>query len=296
MATALGARLLAAVLGAASVSAQAGDLIGEPAATQTSQDETLLDVAQRHDVGYVELRIANPGVDPWLPGAGRWITLPSQHILPNASRRGIVVNLAELRLYYFPFGKRAPSSFPIGIGDEGRETPTGRTAVTSRRTHPSWIPTASEHAEDPDLPSVVGPGPDNPMGDFALYLGWKGIVIHGTNKPFSIGRRDSHGCIRMFPDDIRTLYRLVQPGTPVTVVNQTVKTGWQDRELYLEIHPDVADADSIESGGTPQRPAPAETDALVLKAAGPREAGRIDWDAVLSAELERNGMPVRVTR
>lgn len=288
--------LLAAVVGAASASASAGDLIGEPTAALTDQDETLLDVAHRHDIGYIEIRIANPSVDPWLPGAGRWINVPSQHILPNALRRGIVVNLAELRLYYFPFGQRAPLSFPIGIGDEGKETPTGRTQVDSRRPNPTWIPTASEHAEDPDLPSMVRPGPDNPMGDFALYLGWKGFVIHGTNKPYSIGRRDSHGCIRMYPDDIRTLYRLVRPGTPVTVINQPVKTGWQDHELYLEIHPDVADADIIESGGTPQQPAPMETEAMVRKAAGPREAARIDWDAVLAAALERNGIPVRVTR
>lgn len=273
-----------------------GDLIGAPTADIIGQDDTLLDAARRHDVGFIELRLANPGADPWLPGKGQWINVPAQHILPPAPRRGIVINLPELRLYYFPPGKGTPLSFPIGIGDEGKDTPTGRTSITAKRTNPSWTPTASEHAENPDLPDVVKPGPDNPMGDFALYLAWKGFAIHGSNKPYSIGRRDSHGCIRMYPEDIQTLYRLVQPATPVTVINQPVKTGWQEGELYLEIHPDVADANVIESGGTPQLPAPADTDALVLRAAGPRDAPRIDWDAVLSAELERNGMPVRVTR
>jgi L,D-transpeptidase ErfK/SrfK len=160
----------------------AADLVGEIASHVTREEDTLLDIARDNDLGYVEIRAANPGIDPWLPGAGKLVTLPSQHVLPDAMRRGIVINLAELRLYYYP-PRGEPRTFPIGIGGEGKETPVGHTIVAQKRTHPVWVPTKSEHEENPDLPLSVGPGVENPMGDFALYLGWTGYAVHGTNKP-----------------------------------------------------------------------------------------------------------------
>ena len=185
-------------------------------------------------------------------------------------------------------------SFPIGIGGEGAETPVGHTVVVVKRPHPTWIPTASEHAEDPDLPEVVPPGPDNPMGDFALYLGWKDYALHGTNRPYSIGRRDSHGCIRMYPEDIARLYALVTLGTPVTVVDEPVKTGWQGGELYLEVHWEQEDAESLETRGAPPAIIAADADDLVVQAAG-KAADRLDWYAIHLAELRRDGIPVQVT-
>ena len=286
----------AVMLSAASSSPQApDDLIGIPTIHITTEEDTLLDIARKYDVGYVEIRAANPGIDPWLPGADQTIQVPTQQVLPNAPRRGVVINLAELRLYYFAGGDSAARSFPIGIGGEGKETPVGRTEIARKATQPTWIPTRSEHEEDPNLPAVVGPGPDNPMGDFALYLGWKGYAIHGTNKPYSIGRRDSHGCIRMYPEDIATLYKLVRPGTPVTVVDQQVKTGWSAGELYLEIHASQADADSLETTGAPATNGDIDADALVIHAAG-TSVKRLDWYAIHLAEAGRDGIPVQVTR
>ena len=275
-------------------SARRADVIGAPASYVTREEDTLLDIAKDRDLGYVEIRAANPGIDPWLPGAGRTVILPSQHVLPDAPRRGIVINLAELRLYYYPLHGE-PQTFPIGIGGEGKETPVGRTVVADKRAHPVWIPTKSEHEENPDLPASVGPGPDNPLGDYALYLGWKGYAMHGTNKPYSIGRRDSHGCIRLFPDDIAWLYRAVAPQTPVAVVDQPAKVGWIDDELYLEVHPTQADADALEAEGAPRSTEAIDADDLVVKAAGV-DAPRLDWYTIHLAETRRDGIPVQITR
>ena len=268
-------------------------LVGLPTVYQTQAEDTLLDVARAYDVGYIEIRAANPDVDPWLPGAGRRIAVPTQHLLPDAPHRGIVINLAELRLYYFP-PKGEPRTFPIGIGGEGKETPVGHTEIVRKRTHPTWFPTASERAADPELPTVVPPGPENPMGDYALYLGWSGYAIHGSNKPYSIGRRDSSGCIRMYPEDIATLFGLVGPGTLVTVVDEPVKLGWAAGELYLEIHADQADAESIETTGAPRSFEAADADALVVEAAG-AEASRLNWYAIHLEEARRSGIVVQIT-
>lgn len=279
---------------ALTLAARAGSLIGEPAQYSAVEDDTLLDVARRYDLGYIELLLANPGVNPWLPGAQRQVVIPSQHLLPDAPHHGIVINLPELRLYYYPPGSGAPQSFPIGIGDEGKETPVGTTTIARKQVHPAWVPTASERVEDPDLPPVIMPGPDNPMGDYALYLGWKGYAIHGSDKPYSIGRRDSHGCIRMYPEDVETLFRQVRPGTAVMIVDQPVKTGWQDHQLYLEVHPALTDLDLIEAGGR-ARSIPPDAEAQVLEAAGLKNTARVNWSTVLSGELERSGIPQRIT-
>lgn len=268
-------------------------VIGTSRGYITEDADTLLDVAREFDIGYVEIRAANPGIDPWLPGGGREVVLPTRHILPSGPRQGIVINLPELRLYFYHAGE-APRSFPIGIGGEGKETPVGSTSVVRKAEHPIWTPTKSEHEENPDLPRIVEAGPDNPMGDFALYLGWKGYAVHGTNKPFSIGRRDSHGCIRMYPEDIDFLFHHVPPGTSVSVVNQKVKLGWSQGELYLEIHPDQAEADELESRGYTEIPNPVDADDMVLKEAG-SEAHRIDWYRVHLAEQKRDGIAVQIT-
>jgi len=270
------------------------DVIGASGQYETREEDTLLDIARTFDLGYVEIRAANPEIDPWMPGAGRVLTLPTQFVLPEAPRRGIVINLPDLRLYYFP-SRGDPRSFPIGIGGEGKETPVGQTKISAKRVRPAWYPTKSEREEDPDLPEFVPPGPDNPMGDYAIYLGWKGYAIHGTNKPDSIGRRDSSGCIRLYPEDIENLFKLVEPGTPVTIVNQPVKLGWSGGELYLEIHPEQFETEALEATGAPPSTIGTDADDLVVKAAGP-EAHRLDWYAIHLAETLRNGVAVKVTR
>jgi L,D-transpeptidase ErfK/SrfK len=290
LAVAAAALLWARAAGAADTR---NDVIGVMDAHVAVVEDTLLDIAIENGLGFVEIVAANPGIDPWLPPEGAFVVLPTKHVLPDADRRGIVINLAEMRLYWFP-ADRPPVTMPIGIGSEGWESPTGRTTVVRKRVKPTWIPPASIRAENPDLPAAVPPGPDNPLGTYALDLGWRAIVIHGTNLPYAIGRRSSHGCFRLFEQDIERLYREVAIGTPVAVVNQPVKTGWREGALYLEIHPTVSQADEIEEYGrfTPQ-PVPGLRD-QVIRAAGSSSA-RIDWAAVERAAATRSGVPERIT-
>lgn len=223
------------------------DMIGEPAQYRTRYEDTLLEVARRFGLGYVEMMAANPTLDPWLPGEGTKVSLPTRHLLPDAPRKGIVVNLGDMRLYHF-HSDGTVRSYPIGIGRQGAHTPLGHTTITLKREAPTWIPPASIRKEKPDLPAAIGPGPNNPLGDYALNLGWPSYVIHGTNRPYGIGRRVSHGCIRLYPEDIQDLFENVEVGTPVTVVDQPVKLGWWQGALYLEVHPDRSIADLIEQG------------------------------------------------
>lgn len=221
------------------------NVIGHVQHIKAQQQDTLVALGREYNVGYDELKRANPGVDPWLPGEGTQILLPTQFILPDAPRVGIVLNVAEMRLYYYPpkgatyAGKVI--TYPLGIGREGWDTPLGATKIVRTTANPTWTPPASikkEHAEKGDpLPNVVPAGPDNPLGLFALYLGMPSYLIHGTNKPGGIGLRVSHGCIRLYPEDISALYSMVSAGTPVRIIDQPYKAGWLDKQLYLEAHP-----------------------------------------------------------
>lgn len=290
--------LLVLLLGAAAPARAAfdGDVIGETRHYTIDGEDTLIEVARRFDLGYVELIAANPGVDPWVPDPGQSVVLPSAHVLPNAPREGIVINLAELRLYYFPADGSAPRTHPIGIGQEGWETPLGRTTIARKQADPSWYPPASIRAERPELPAVVPPGPNNPLGRYALYLGWPAYLIHGTNKPYGVGRRVSHGCIRLYPEDIERLFAAVPIGTPVTVVDQPVKAGWRQGQLYLEVHPTQREAIDVEIDGRlaarDHLPDPIGT---IVAAAG-EETARLDWEAIRGALYERSGVPVRITK
>lgn len=219
-------------------------IIGELKAIRASRAETLLDVAMRYDLGHEAIIAANPDIDPWLPQEGAWITLPTQSILPEAPREGIVINLPEMRLYYYPKTKPGEQAVvithPISIGSEGRDLPIGLSKIGEKKVNPSWVVPKSireEHALEGDfLPAVVLPGPDNPLGKFSMRLGTSSYLIHGTNRSFSIGMRVSHGCIRLYPDDIESLFPLVPKGTPVRIINQPFKAGWREDELYIEAH------------------------------------------------------------
>lgn len=286
------ALLLAAAPRSAGAAELVGDLLGVPSRHVVIEGETLVDLARRYDLGFVELVAANPGVDPWIPPVGADLVLPTAHLLPDAPRRGLVINLAELRLYYFdPAGPVA--TFPIGIGSEGWETPVGQTRIVRKRAKPTWTPPASIRAERPHLPAYIPPGPNNPLGDFALDLGWPGYLIHGTNKPDGVGRRVSHGCIRLYPEDISWLFAHVPEGTPVTVVDQPVKVGWSGGALYLEVHPTQRQADEIETHGTFTAEPATDLEWRVQRAAG-AEAGHLDRPLLLRAAAERRGIPVRI--
>ena len=279
-----------------------GDVIGELQVTRAAREDTFVDLARRFNVGYEELVRANPGIDPWLPGAGREIVLPTRHILPDAPREGIVINLAAMRLFYFP--KRKPGewltvyTFPIGIGRVGWATPQGTTSVVRMAKDPSWRPgpgVRAEHKANGEvLPAVVPPGPDNPLGHRALYLDWPTYLIHGTNKPAGVGLRSSHGCIRLFPEDIELLYDLVKRGTQVTVVNQPFVFGWHEGELLMQAHEVLED--DPRDWQRAQRKLLSKSLAQRIQRRLREQGDAIDWDAVSRVSHTPRSIPVPLNR
>ncbi|MEJ1497399.1 MAG: L,D-transpeptidase family protein [Candidatus Sedimenticola sp. (ex Thyasira tokunagai)] len=272
---------------------QAGDdLVGEVGEIQSRYEDTLSDIARENDLGYIEITEANQEVDPWLPGEGTRVVLPKQFILPPGPREGIVINLAELRLYYYPKGEKRVITHPLGIGREGWSTPTGRARVTRKQHRPSWRPTPSilkEHEEMGDpLPAVVKPGPNNPLGQHAIYLSMRGYLLHGTNKPYGVGMRVSHGCIRLYPEDIASLFDQVPSNTPVRIINEPYKAGWLNSRLYIEAHPPLSEQRKAHGiNFTPMVSA-------IIKAMGERNL-KPDWEAMKQAAINQRGIPTPVT-
>lgn len=221
-------------------------VIGSVKTYITKEEDSLIEIARQFGIGYNEIAAANPDLDPFVPGAEEPVTIPTSWILPDVNiYDGIVINLSEMRLYYFfKKGKKpAVATFPIGIGSEGNDTPLGEFRVIQKIVKPSWHPPKSireEHIKEglPVLPPVVPPGPDNPLGSHALRLSLNTVLIHGTNKPFGVGRRVSHGCIRLYPEDIPKLYEVAGVGSRVTIVRQPFKVGSRDGRIYIEVYDD----------------------------------------------------------
>jgi L,D-transpeptidase ErfK/SrfK len=232
-------------------------VIGEVQIVAAAHEDTLLDIGRRYGVGYEEIVAANPGIDPWLPGAGTEVLIPSRYIVPDGPREGVVVSLAEHRLFYFPPHKPGEPAlvrtYPISIGKMDWHTPLGLTRIVNKRERPIWYPPESvrrEHELDGrPLPKAVPPGPDNPLGEYAMRLGIPGgaYLIHGTNRPAGVGMQVTHGCIRMFPEDIAELYPQVPVNTPVRMIDQPYKMGWRGDELFMEIHAPLQGEDNAEA-------------------------------------------------
>jgi len=224
-------------------------VIGEPQIVFTKEENTFSDLAREYGLGYDELVAANPEVDPWLPGTGTRVILPTQYVLPDVPREGVVLNIASKRLFYYPPVEdgqpQIVKTYPIGIGRVGWETPLGSFAIIYKARDPHWYVPASVRKEhkalgDP-LPAVVPPGPDNPLGRHVLKLDVPGYLIHGTNQPYGVGMRVSHGCVRLYPENIELLYDLVSVGEPVTIINEPFLTGWKDGHIYFEGHVTLED-------------------------------------------------------
>ncbi len=219
-----------------------GDVVGEVGTVVTRARDTLLDIGRAHGLGYNEIAAANPAVDPWVPGEGTRIVVPTQFVLPPGPREGIVINLAQMRLFYFPPPEPGQAArvvtLAIGIGDDIAPTPIATTHITRKAVDPSWRPPDSvrkRRAEEGEtLPAVVPPGPDNPLGSRALYLGLPSYLIHGTNRPWGIGMRVSNGCIRLYPEDIEALYEQVPVGTPVRIINEPILFGERNGTPVLQ--------------------------------------------------------------
>ncbi|MDY0029249.1 MAG: L,D-transpeptidase family protein [Pseudobdellovibrionaceae bacterium] len=268
--------------------------IGQMQEMTASYEDTLVHIGREYGVGFVEMRAANPTLDPWIPGAGAHIVIPTMNILPDAPREGVVINLAEMRLYYYKSPYEAPLTFPIGIGRDGLRTPMGATTIVRKKDGPTWTPTPRMRSEDPTLPMSVPPGPENPMGSHALYLGFPTIAIHGTNKPYGIGRRVSSGCIRMFPEDITQMFDMAPVGTKVTVVDQPIKSAWIGGSLYLEVHPTQEQATLMErEGAIPDYQLSEKDLAYIMRVAGP-SVKTLDWQKIRKVVKERKGYPVKI--
>lgn len=269
-------------------------VIGEVQYVTARHEDTLLDIGRRYGVGYEEIVAANPGVDVWLPGEGTRVVIPSRFILPDGPREGIVISLAEHRLYYFPKPKpgQVPVviTYPISIGKMDWKTPLGLTRVVSKRKNPIWYPPESvrrEHAaEGRPLPRAVPPGPDNPLGEYAMRLGIPGgaYLIHGTNQPAGVGMQVTHGCVRLFPEDIEELYALVPVNTPVRLINERYRMGWLGDELYIDVHA------PLEGEDDPEATSLTNVTRLLVSATQDRTVA-IDWAKAEKAYLEARGIP-----
>jgi L,D-transpeptidase ErfK/SrfK len=271
------------------------DVVGQPQIVFTGADDTFSYLAREYGLGYDELVAANPGIDPWLPGEGTPVLLPTQYILPEAPRRGIVLNIATKRLFYFPQAAEGQAvqvlTYPIGIGRVGWATPTGEAQVVAKATDPTWyVPWSvqQEHAAAGDpLPATVPPGPENPLGRHVLQLDMPGYLIHGTNKPWGVGMRVSHGCVRLYPENIEQLYALVDLGVSVTIVNEPYLVGTKDGETYFEGHAPLVDD-----------PVSPEVRLETLFAAAGEQAGTLKGiqqaNRVRAIASDALGIPVRV--
>jgi L,D-transpeptidase ErfK/SrfK len=270
------------------------DYVGKMEMYRAKYEDTLVHLARKYGLGFVEMRAANPTLDPWIPGEGARVVLPTQSLLPDAPREGIVINLPEMKLYLYQTPGEAPLVYSISPGREGLNTPVGTTTVVSKRENPTWTPTPRMLKEDPTLKPFYPAGPDNPMGTHALYVGFPDIRIHGTNKPYAIGRRASSGCIRMYPEAIKDIYPRVPVGTKVTSVDQPVKVGWIDSKMYVEVSPTQEQSLRVEEmGDFKSYEITAQDMKRITRKAG-QYADRIDWEAVRKAVREHRGYPVAV--
>lgn len=270
-------------------------VLGEVQYVVAKHEDTFLDIGRAYGVGYEELVAANPGVDPWLPGAGKQVLIPSRYILPAAPREGIVVSLAEHRLYYFPKPKEGelPSvvTYPISVGKMDWKTPLGLTRIVDKRVRPIWYPPESvrkEHAADGrPLPKAVPPGPDNPLGEYAMRLAIPGgaYLIHGTNRPAGVGMQVTHGCIRMYPEDVEQFFKMVAVNTPVRIIHQPYKMGWRGEQLFMEVHSPLEgqeERDDMHSLTNVTR---------MLVAATQDRPVAIDWAKAEAAFMKPSGVP-----
>jgi L,D-transpeptidase ErfK/SrfK len=270
--------------------AKEDDVIGRLAVIRLEKGDTLPDIARHFSLGINEISTANPGVDVWVPEAGERIMLPLSFILSDAPRKGIVINLAAMRLFQFKGDSKslAVSTYPIGVGTEERPSPMGQMYVARKATRPTWhVPAsiAEDHRKKGDpLPAKVMPGPQNPLGEYALYLSKSTYLIHGTNKPASIGLRATNGCIRLYPEDVKKLYENTPVKTPVSIVNQPYLVGQRDGVVYLEVHTPSEDSGAV------------DLEKVYTKLRNiEKESGRtLDWKKVKEVLAEARGTPVPI--
>lgn len=268
------------------------NVVGNLARITSQENDTLSDIARHYGLGYNDITIANAHLDPWTLPANQSVLLPLSFIVPDAPRQGIVLNLANMRLFYYP--KQQPNTvltYPVGIGRQGWNTPLGTTQIMAKKANPDWVVPESIHREhlaqgDP-LPKVIRSGPDNPLGYFAMPLGFNGYLIHGTNKPYGIGMQVSHGCVQLYPEDVEVLFKKVEVGTSVRIVHQPYLAGWQQHMLYLEAH------EPLEKWKGQQKQLHKDIRKKLQQLAAEKQAN-VDWDRVEKVLLRADGVPTPV--
>ncbi|GAB3381581.1 L,D-transpeptidase family protein [Azotobacter armeniacus] len=271
------------------------DVVGQVQVIKAKYEDTFADIGQANDIGYLEMVAANPGVDPWLPGGGTEVLLPTRYILPPGPREGIVINLAEYRMYYFPKDQNVVHTYPLGIGREGWGSPVAEARITGKIKDPAWYPPKSireEHAADGDpLPAIVPAGPDNPLGPFKFTLSLSGYLIHGSNKKFGIGMRVSHGCFRMLNHNVLELASMVPVGTKVRIINEPYKFGISGGKVYLEAHAPLED-EPVKSSVVDKHAALVDE---LLKRNDLLGQWRLDWEVVREVVAAEDGLPVEIS-
>jgi L,D-transpeptidase ErfK/SrfK len=268
------------------------DVVGNITSGVVQQGDTFASIARRYDVGYCELEEANPGIKADAPDPGSVLIIPTQYVLPDIPKVGIVINLVEMRLYYFPPSKKEVYIFPVGIGREGWESPLGVWSIIERTPLPTWhAPESIREARAKEgvmIPKEVPPGPENPLGDYAMRLSNHTYLIHGTNDPSGVGRRSSAGCIRMYPEDIKRLFQMTKMGTPVRIINFPYKAGWNSNKLYLETHLPLAGILAELD------PAHKDHEQVINKAVGRRGAAYVNWSKAEAVAKEQQAIPQEV--
>ena len=258
-------------------------VIGEINVYKIKKGDTLLDIARSFNLGFSELRDCNRGVDQWVPPESEILIIPTEWILPECNYQGIVINIPEKRLFYFLSGSDSLLTFPIGLGMLDSPTPKGKYKVTGKRADPTWYVPESIRSTMEEPKKVVPPGPDNPLGKYFIALS-EGYGIHGTNLPWSIGRLTTHGCIRLYPEDIEFLYKKINIGTQVQIMYQPVKLGMKGKKIYIEVHDDIY--------GFIKDPM-AEALRLIKKW---RPVGSVDIDLLRSELEDKNGIPICISK
>jgi L,D-transpeptidase ErfK/SrfK len=269
-----------------------GNMIGKIQITTVKQDQSLGEIGRIYDIGLYEMIEANPGLDPWVPPKGAEVIIPTEFILPPGPQQGMVLNLAEMRMYYYHPTESKVTTHPIAVGRRGWSTPLGQTTIVGKKKDPSWYPPISirrEHESkgDMSLPTIVPAGPDNPLGQYAFYSGFPAVLIHGTNRPAGVGARTTHGCIRLFPEDIESLFPKVPIGTVLRVIHVPFKAGWSaDGHLYLEAHEPLSD---------PQHKASSSLSQLIHTIQEVIQTHHlVNWSTAKKAAQTPYGYPIRI--
>lgn len=267
------------------------DIIGQLAFVRSEKGDTLPDIARHFGLGINEISAANPGVDIWVPEGGGRIVLPLSHILPDSARKGIVINLAAMRLFQYKGDGKSPSAvstYPVGVGTLERPSPTGQMYVQRKMARPTWYVPASiaeDHRKKGDpLPAKVLPGPENPLGEYALYLSKSTYLMHGTNKPYSIGLNATNGCIRLYPENVKKLYENTPVNTPVRILHQPYLIGYRNGVLYMEVHAPLDGSSKSEL----------EKTYTMLKSMEKKYGQMLDWKKIKETVAEARGVPVPI--